>query len=295
MSSLHNFCGIIGNGVVGSALQQFFMNLQYTVHVYDKYKSPYNDELHQQNLLLCPILFICLPTNLNKQDPFASYDLQELNETLEWLASQKYPFPIVIKSTLLPHTTDTFQTQFPTLHLFHCPEFLSERTAVMDCYIPKQIIIGKPRNGSASATDYVSTFFHILYPTVNIAIVNAVESEATKLFCNSFYAVKIQLFHEFYQYCETMEINFEMVKMLMINQGWIHPMHTTPNSSRTFGGRCLPKDLMALYGHCQSLASQQETQDPDLPSHKRLKFDIVDACVNEHKMIQTENELLEPK
>ncbi len=56
-----------------------------------------------------------------------------------------------------------------------------------------------------------------------------------KLFANSFYSVKIQLFNEFYFTCQKDGVNYNRVKELMIWNGWINPMHTVvPGSDGNF-------------------------------------------------------------
>ena len=49
--------------------------------------------------------------------------------------------------------------------------------------------------------------------------------------------------------CERENINYNQVKELMLNNGWIHPMHTDVpgrDGEISFGGACLPKDTNAL-------------------------------------------------
>ena len=47
----------------------------------------------------------------------------------------------------------------------------------------------------------------------------------------------------------SVSISYDVVKRLMLQNGWIHHMHTNvPGTNGTFGfgGKCLPKDLYAL-------------------------------------------------
>jgi UDP-glucose 6-dehydrogenase len=76
----------------------------------------------------------------------------------------------------------------------------------------------------------------------------AKETEATKLFCNAFYAAKLQLFTELYALCQQQHISFDLVRHMMLQQGWIHPMHTQVPGANGIGvgGACLPKDATAM-------------------------------------------------
>jgi len=70
-----------------------------------------------------------------------------------------------------------------------------------------------------------------------------------KLFCNAFYATKIQFFTEMKLLCDSLEIEYNNVIEMMLNNKWINPMHTQiPGSDGqiSFGGACFPKDIKAL-------------------------------------------------
>ena len=70
-----------------------------------------------------------------------------------------------------------------------------------------------------------------------------------KLFCNNFYAAKVQIFNEFYLLCEKVGIEFEIVKSMMLKNDWINPMHTSvpgPDGKLSYGGMCFPKDVSSL-------------------------------------------------
>ena len=92
--------------------------------------------------------------------------------------------------------------------------------------------------------------------------------------CNAFYAVKVQLYNEFYSICKSHNISYNMVRHLMLQNGWIHPMHTqVPGSDGSFGfgGKCLPKDLEALVqwtSNAQS-SSKNDVLAATLTSHQK--------------------------
>jgi len=70
-----------------------------------------------------------------------------------------------------------------------------------------------------------------------------------KIFCNSFYALKVQFFTELYQLCQKNGCDYNIVKDMMLKNNWINKMHTTvpgPDGSLSYGGFCFPKDTNAL-------------------------------------------------
>jgi UDP-glucose 6-dehydrogenase len=82
-----------------------------------------------------------------------------------------------------------------------------------------------------------------------ISICSSTESESVKIFCNSFYATKIQFFTEIKLLCNKLNIDYDIVKNMMLLNGWINEMHTQipgHDGQVSFGGKCFPKDISAL-------------------------------------------------
>ena len=55
-----------------------------------------------------------------------------------------------------------------------------------------------------------------------------------------------------------MDINFETVKLLMLSNNWINPMHTNvpgPDGLLSYGGSCFPKDNLALIEFMKKLGT----------------------------------------
>ena len=69
------------------------------------------------------------------------------------------------------------------------------------------------------------------------------------IFCNCFYAVKVQFFNELYLVCQSSNMEYNKILGMMLKNGWINPMHTTvpgPDGKLSYGGLCFPKDTNAL-------------------------------------------------
>ena len=99
-------------------------------------------------------------------------------------------------------------------------------------------------------------FYARYYPTAKISICSSSESEMMKLFCNSFYASKIQILTEYYLLCQQMGIEFDTVRDLMLKNDWINPKHTDipgPDGQLGAGGHCFPKDVNNLRSFARSL------------------------------------------
>ena len=244
--------GICGLGFVGEAIYSFMHkfkqsalnenNLIQDILLYDKYKQINTLD----TILRADILYICVPTPYDEQ--LQSYNMDEIDNTLFLLAEHKYTGILLLKSTVLPNYCVNINKQYPDLHLVHNPEFLTARTAAEDFEQQKHIILGYTEQ-SQSRIQTVTEFYKTLFPGALLSINSANEAALAKLACNSFYATKVQFFTELYLLCDQLGVEFNTVKHLMLQNKWIHPMHTLipgPDGQVSFGGACLPKDISAL-------------------------------------------------
>lgn len=246
---------IIGLGFVGNAMYTSFLNKGLIENVnlfsYDKYKEGGKGNL--KNCLNTEIIFLALPTIFNSS--LGKYDISSIIETCYYLSENNYLGVIVIKSTVEPETTNKLSKDFPNLHFIHNPEFLSAKTAYDDFHNQKHIVLGKSPTCPELKLELLKDFYLTYYPNAEISICSSLESESMKIFCNSFYSVKIQLFTEFYLLCQSNGCDFNIVKNIMLKNGWINPMHTNipgPDGQISYGGLCFPKDTNALLKYFQN-------------------------------------------
>lgn len=243
--------GIIGLGFVGTAIYDSISlkiknhNNLFSIMGYDKYKKIYDTSL--QDCFKCDILFLSLPTPYNSE--IKSFDYSAIHEVCYQLFINNYKGLIVIKSTVDPQTIIFLENKYPTLCFIHNPEFLSVKTAFDDVHQQKHIILGIGKSCNSDKINLITTVYNLLYPDAQISICNSTEAECTKIFCNTFYAVKIQLFNELYQLCQKLNCDYDNIVSLMLKNGWINPMHTKvpgTDDKLSYGGLCFPKDTNAL-------------------------------------------------
>ena len=109
--------------------------------------------------------------------------------------------------------------------------------------------MGKTKKITNDDINSIKKFYNHYYPNANISICESNESESMKIFCNSFYAVKIQFFNELYLLCQRINCDYDTVLKLMLNNNWINPMHTKvpgTDGKLSYGGACFPKDTNAF-------------------------------------------------
>ena len=250
--------GICGVGFVGEAILTTFMKFMHidntiiaNVQPYDKYKNLGALE----DLLGCNIIFLCLPTPFNEFTD--EFDTSAIDETMVFLARYGYPGLIVIKSTVGVGYTSRKNAEFPALRIIVNPEFLSSRTAVADFENQRNIIIGYDTTKQIDIILLLKVYDRF-FPNAKVNICKNFEAESCKLFCNAFYAVKVQLFTEMWDFCQKSGIDFITVRGMMLDNGWINPMHTNvpgPDGLISYGGACFPKDTKALLGQMMQIGS----------------------------------------
>ncbi len=288
--------GIIGLGFVGGAMYRSFndkikeLNLNSTVISYDKYKDIGN----LQACLSADIIFLALPTPYS--EVLSAYDCSALNEVISELHKLNFTGLIVIKSTVEPNYTESMQAKYEQMTIMHNPEFLTARTAYEDFHNQKNIVLGIPEikfgksliyEGSSIEKPLCSedlpysvqsliSFYKVCYPNAKINLCTSNEAECVKLFCNSFYAVKIQFFNELYMTCQSLNTDYNKVVSIMLDNGWINKMHTQvpgPDGKLSYGGVCFTKDTRALLAYMQNL-HQYNT--------------VLKACVQERDIMRDE-------
>ena len=240
---------IYGLGFVGNSMYLSFQNKgmieNFNLFGYDKYKNGGIGNIKYG--LLCNIIFLSLPTVYNEIT--GSYDIEPINECCKYLELNNYKGLIVIKSTVEPETTERISQNFSKLSFVHNPEFLTARTAYEDFHNQSHIVLGKSNNLENLKFELLKSFYSHYYPNATISTCTSLESESMKIFCNSFYAVKVQFFTELYLLTKSNGSDYNKIVSIMLKNNWINPMHTQvpgPDKTISYGGLCFPKDTSAL-------------------------------------------------
>lgn len=252
----------IGNGFVGSALNKSFLLKNINIKIYDKYQNIGSID----SIIDSDYIFFCLPTPYKEG---IGYDLSAIDENLFLLKNNNFKGSVIIKSTVLPKTCKYLQDKY-NINIIHNPEFLTERTAFEDFHNQKHIVLGF----NLEIDNNIINLYKKNYPEAKISICTSEESESMKIMCNTFYSVKVQIFNEFYLLCNKLDINFNNVKNLMLQNGWINPMHTNvpgPDGSLSYGGHCFPKDTSALLQQMKTL---------------NIPCEVLDGCVSERNKMR---------
>lgn len=222
--------GVIGGGVVGQALKAYYQGIK----IYDKHQP--QDML--EAVLDCDEIFIAVPTPFNH-----GFDLTEMNDAFSNLAEVKDK-TVIIKSTVIPGTTDAYQLQYPQHKILFNPEFLTQDTAVDDFIHPDRQIIGYTDKSKEIAAAVLTSLPSAPYQK----IMPASAAELVKYMFNTFYATKVVFANQFYDLCQGLDIDYELVKEAFLTEKKNLNNHFDiwHKGYRGYSGKCLPKDLNAL-------------------------------------------------
>jgi len=83
-------------------------------------------------------------------------------------------------------------------------------------------------------------------PNVPILYTDPTTAEMVKYMANCFLATKVIFANEMADICMALGISYEEVKKMVVADRRIEDTHLDVTTSRGFGGKCLPKDLLAL-------------------------------------------------
>lgn len=240
-----NTLGIIGGGVVGSATARCFMEWC-DVRVYDVMKDRATHSL--DDTLASDLVMISLPTPQSKDGLHS--DLSYIEGFFADLAVKSKEGRFVLRSTVPIGTTKRLREKYG-LDICHSPEFLTARCAITDSQLPARNIIGGCELGTMKGT--TASLLHMLYSLrfkgVPIHVMTSCESEAVKLFLNSFFAVKVAYFNEAQSLAAKLRLDWQVVMAGIMSDGRIAQSHTQvpgPDGKYGFGGACLPKDIANL-------------------------------------------------
>lgn len=269
---------VYGLGFVGNSMYLSFKNkgMEENVNLFgfDKFKNGGIGNI--EDGLKCDIIFMALPTMYNEIT--GSYDKEPINECCEYLVSANYSGLVVIKSTVEPETTNILSSRFKNLSFVHNPEFLTARTAYEDFHNQSHIVLGQGPTCPFEKVLTLKNFYLKYYPNAEISICSSLESESMKIFCNSFYAVKVQFFTELYLLTKTNGSDYNKIVSMMLKNNWINPMHTQipgPDGQVSYGGLCFPKDTNALYKYMDRIGSANK---------------LLESCIIERNDMRKDND-----
>ncbi len=239
----NNLIGFIGQGWIGKHYADDFEKRGHKVIRY-ALEEPYVK--NGEEIKKCDIVFIAVPTPSTPQ----GFDDSIVRLAMKSVGQGSVA---VIKSTLLPGTTESIQAENPGITVAHSPEFLREATAAHDAANPARNIIGITQM-SDELIARARAVIDVLPKAPFEHICHAREAELIKYGGNCLLAIKVLFMNMLHDLVDQEGGDWERVSQAMAaderlgNSHW-QPVHSSSpgfKPGRGFGGHCFIKDFAAL-------------------------------------------------
>lgn len=244
-----NKVGIIGNGFVGQAISFAFSTVS-DLFIYDTDPLKSIDDL--ETVHNCDFVFVCVPTPMFRD---GSQDLTYIENVFKEATTK----PIyIIKSTVIPGTTENISKKFSDLKIIFSPEFLTERTAKLDMLTQTRIILG----GDLELTEKVKGLFNTRFKMQYIIQTDSKTAELTKYMNNTFFATKVSIMNEFKILSDKIGANWNDAVRGFVSDCRIGDSHLNVpghDGKLGYGGTCLPKDVNSLLFFSKMLGVELNT------------------------------------
>lgn len=235
--------GFIGQGFIGKAYSDEFESRGIKVTRY-ALEEPYRG--NKDKIKECDIVFIAVPTPTTEQ----GFDGSIVREAVGLVGTGK---TAVIKSTMLPGSTNAIAEAYLDRFVVHSPEFLREATAAYDAAHPDRNIIGIPSD-SPEYRERAQAVIRILPSAPFELVCSAKEAELTKYAANNWLFLKVVYTNMIYDLAEKIGAQYSAVRDGLaadprIGRSHLDPVHQSGHggkAGRGAGGHCFIKDFEAM-------------------------------------------------
>lgn len=260
--------GIIGYGFVGQAVANGFKvtsGEKDQIRWYDKYKQ--GDSL-EDVIKNSEFIFVCLPTPMKADE--TGIDLSIFDSMIPQITKYTNHTDkiIIIKSTVTPGLTVKFEKKFPNSKFCFNPEFLTEANFLDDFINAERAVIGANND---LILRRVAVIFKQRFHKTTMFLTDPTTAETVKYFANTFLSLKVSFANLFYDYCQKLGIKYEEVKKMAASDHRIGDYHLEVTTMRGFGGKCFPKDLVAIMGEFKKLGVNDSLLDSMWKYNKKIR------------------------
>jgi len=269
--------------MVGEPIRRWFEEIMgykrgETLFCYDVDQAKnYSDDINRAD-----IIFLAVPTSQNLD---GSCDTSVVEGVLKTIPAGK---TVVIKSTVVPGTTQKLQNKYKDKKIIFSPEFFTEAKAWSSFINPDRQIVGHTTLSSSDVDEIVSLLPKAEFTrpkTINNTEknVNSTEAELAKYGVNVFGYMKVVYGNVLADICEAVSIkfNYEDVPLVVdydkireiisadkrIGEAWLDVGY---DNYCGVGGRCFPKDMNAFVVFVKDLLKFLKEKEKEKKINKGL-------------------------
>ena len=217
--------------LVDKDIDSFLKNRSLNLHA-----TPPHEEIYKES----DCVVIATPTNYDEKTH--GFNTLSVEETIEKAIKENPGITIIIRSTVPVGFTDQMIEKHQTNNIYFVPEFLREGNALHDNLNPSRILIG----GSGNKLQFIEALLKdgAKKKDVDVLTMSPAEAESSKLFSNTYLAMRVAFFNELDSFAQTKNLKTKNI----INSLSLDPRIGAGynNPSFGYGGYCLPKDTKQL-------------------------------------------------